>query len=200
MTKYEIINSLDSISSSNSYSKRGFSFEKTIQYRSLKTLIKKLKHPIKIPKLSFLDIFRSKYPYASTTLEFQDENFSATLYNNFNNEKKNEEINSMIQGKNQNNNFINKKKISKQNLDYFNSDPFKYNPNYNSIYRNVPKVKFFLPSKEFLTAKNKKIKEIDNINKDNNIENYIENKIKINKINKNNKRQLLLPIIITLKI
>ena len=61
MTKSEIINSFNSISPSNSYSKNGNLFEKVIQYRSYKSLINRLKNPIKLTKMSFIEEFKLKY-------------------------------------------------------------------------------------------------------------------------------------------
>ena len=92
MKNSEMLNSLDSISSSITYSKNGHLFEKMLSHRSLKTLIKKLKYPIKIKKMSFIEEFKSKYPYDSTALRIQDEYFSDTIYNIYNirSEKKNE--------------------------------------------------------------------------------------------------------------
>ena len=220
MAKNEIIKSFDSISSSNSYSKNGFFFEKILQYRSLKTLIKRLKHPIKLTKSSFLEVFRSKYPYASITSDIQDEYFSNNKYS-IQNDKKDEMNNLSSQENSKNNNIsINKKIILNQRkrIDYIISDPFKYSPNYNSIYKNIPSVKFFSPYKEFLIAKNKKNKIneknklnmnvlFNNLKEHNNKHKFMNNKNKknthliknpyiINEIKTNDKNQILTSIII----
>ena len=218
MAKNEIIKSFDSISSSNSYSKNGFFFEKILQYRSLKTLIKRLKHPIKLTKSSFLEVFRSKYPYASITSDIQDEYFSNNKYS-IKNDKKDEMNNLSSQENSKNNNIsINKKIILNQRkrIDYIISDPFKYSPNYNSIYKNIPSVKFFSPYKEFLIAKNKKNKIneknklnmnvlFNNLKEHNNKHKFMNNKNKknthliknpyiINEIKTNDKNQILTSI------
>ena len=157
MSKGEMINSLDSISSFNSYSKNGILFEQVIKYRSLKTLVNKLKHPIKLTKMSFLEKFKSKYPYDSTTSGIPDEYFSDTIYK-IGKEDENENKELIIpENKSSNNKYVkrdyNFKKMN--NNDYINNDPFKYHPNYNSIYKNVPSTKFFLSNKKYLVAKNK---------------------------------------------
>ena len=185
----EMLNSLDSISSSITYSKNGHLFEKMLSHRSLKTLIKKLKYPIKIKKMSFIEEFKSKYPYDSTTLGIQDEYFSDTIYNIYNirskkknEKKKNPDKKNHILFNKEKYNILNKKK----NFDYINDNPFKYNPNYNSIYKNIPTTKFYLPSKECLQAKNKK--EEKNKNK------FNKNFLLTNLFHDNNKKQLIIKL------
>ena len=165
----ELINSFDSISSSNSYSKNGYLFEKVLSHRSLKSLIKKLKYPKKITKKSFIEEFRAKYPYGSTTLGIPDEYFIDSIYNNMKNENKDENRNKNQKEK-KSINLIKKNAFKilnkKNNFDHINLDPFKYSPNYKSIDKNIPIPKFILPSKEFLKAKIKKNpNNIEKINK-----------------------------------
>ena len=190
MKKIEILNSLNSISHSNSYSKYGNLVEKMHKHLSLKSLINKLKNPVKIAKSSFLERFNQKFPFESTTRGIQDEDFSE--FNFFKNriENKNKEL--IIENKNKNNNnnkIIIKKKLNlfkvKPTIEYINLDPFKYSPNYNSIYKKVPSVKFYSPSKEFLEAKIKKnkIKINKNILKSNESEEQKNNNLLINKKN-----------------
>ena len=85
-----------------------------------------------------------------------------------------------MEKENENNDLIFKKKIGnhlfnkysnsfskhKNNVDVINLDPFKYNPNYNSIYKNIPSIKFIpTKSKDNLNSKKWKNKYIINRNK-----------------------------------
>ena len=160
MCTNEMINSLDSLSSSKSYSKNGNLFEQIIKYRSLRTLVNKLKHPIKICKLSFLEKFNLKYPYDSTTLGIPDEYLSDSIYKLGKKDKYDQKELIIPKKDNKGHKFIIKdfNFQKKKNYDYINSNPFKYHPNYNAIHKNVQTTKFFLPSKEYLLAKNKKNK------------------------------------------
>ena len=195
MTKSEIINSFNSISPSNSYSKNGNLFEKVIQYRSYKSLINRLKNPIKLTKMSFIEEFKLKYPYDATTLGIQDEYFSDSeikvKIENEENNKNNDKNKNNNKNKDKNKDLVKKFNILnyKKNVDYIHLDPFKYNPNYNSIYKNVPSTKIFLPSKEYLQAKINKNK----VNKNFFLTNIFDNqnnelllKTKKNKITENN--------------
>jgi hypothetical protein len=159
----KIFNSFEFITPSHSYSKNGLLFEKIIQYRSFKTLINKLMNPVKPVKMSFIEEMKVKYPYGSTSTGIQEEYFS-----DFNGKMKNIEIDLPIEQnntkkvKNHNYNLYYTKNYGSMNIykqvDNINLDPFKYNPNYNSIYKNIPCVKISSPSKEYLQAKMKKNK------------------------------------------
>ena len=194
MKENELIRSLDSISHTNSYSKYGSLVEKMHDYHSLKRLINKLKHPIKIKKLPFLEDFNSKYPIEKATLNIQDSEFMDFVDPMFKtkNEKK---IKQLIaeEEKKFNKNNSNKKINTFKNRpgpinDYINSDPFKYKPNYDSIYKNVPSTKFHLPSKEYIQAKNNKSKI--NINKGPFLTNASDKKDKKNNENKNSNESI----------
>jgi hypothetical protein len=204
MKENELIRSLDSISHTSSYSKYGSLVEKMHDYHSLKRLINKLKHPIKIKKLPFLEDFNNKYPIEKTTLNIQDSEFMEFVDPMF--KTKNEkEIKQLIAEeekklcKNNSNKKINAfKNNPKPFNDYINSDPFKYKPNYDSIYKNVPSTKFYLPSKEYMQAKNNKSKInikkglflTNSLYKKNN-ENKKSNESIGNKINESNKQKIL---------
>jgi hypothetical protein len=120
-------------------------------------------NPIKPIKMSFIEEMKSKYPYGSTSTGIQEEYFS-----DFNGKMKNIEIDLPIEQnntkivKNNNYNLYYTKNYGSMNIykqvDNINLDPFKYNPNYNSIYKNIPCVKIYSPSKEYLQAKMKKNK------------------------------------------
>ena len=208
MEENELIRSLDSISHSSSYSKYGSLVEKMHDYHSLKRLINKLKHPIKIKKLPFLEDFNYKYPIEKTTLNIQDSEFLEFVDPMFKtkNEKEIKQLIAEEEKKLKKNNsnkkinaFINKPKPIN---DYINSDPFKYKPNYDSIYKNVPSTKFHLPSKECIQAKNNKNKikinkgllltpTSNNKNKENENENKANNENFEKKINEFNKQKIL---------
>ena len=205
MKENELILSLDSISHSSSYSKYGNLVEKMHDYHSLKRLINKLKHPIKIKKLAFLEDFNNKYPIEKTTLNIQDSEFMEFVDPMFKtkNEKEIKQLIAEEEKKLRKNNSNKKINAFKNNPkpfnDYINSDPFKYKPNYDSIYKNVPSTKFYLPSKEYMQAKNNKNKinkglllsqASNNKNKEN-IENKKSNESIEKKINEINKQKIL---------
>jgi len=192
MKKSETIKSLDSISPANSLSKNGILFEKVLSHRSFKTLINKLKNPKKLKILSYIEEFKLKYPYESTTNGFQDDFFSDSIFDIMH-----EEENKDLIMKDNNNIKNSKYNISKyrNNIDYLDLHPFKYNPNYNSIYKNSPTTKIYLPKKKKLnriikTKLNRNIFLTNVFNKQNNkqpliIKNIDNTNFKKPKIEKN---------------
>lgn len=148
-----IFNSVISMTPMKSISKKGLLYEKKFERNSLKALIKRLKNPRKYHKTSFYDEWKNKNPYHSnSTLDGSDENFTDFEQIMRKHEKEKEEERN--------------KKLANTHLkpimnilhprrsdEIINLYPFRYNPNYNSIYRNVPSLKFSTPSKEFLKAK-----------------------------------------------
>ena len=107
--------------------------------------------------MSFLEKFKSKYPYDSTTSGIPDEYFSDTIYK-IGKEDENENKELIIpENKSSNNKYVkrdyNFKKMN--NNDYINNDPFKYHPNYNSIYKNIPSARITVPKNQSIKERNK---------------------------------------------
>lgn len=175
----DIIQLFDSISKFNTYSKYSNSLKKIFRNKSLKDYIKSLKNPVIFDNFQFISDFdkRTKKeeeddPFnllpkgylkkgkeldllheESTPIEEKKEDKKNALKNN---------IKTMINF----NNFS----LAKQTQEL---DPFKYNPNYNSIYKNIHSFKIVLPkskSKPLISKKAKSeisLKGITNLKYDN---------------------------------
>ena len=147
----EMIQSLDSISRFNTYSKYSLALNKMFKNNSLKDFIKSLKNPIHIDSFQFINDFDKKTKRTEDDLDInlfpkgylvkgkeldllhdeyipEEENKDKDKEMNRNSFYKNKGFNSMT-----NFNTIIKRKEG--------LDPFKYNPNYNSIYKNSPSFK-----------------------------------------------------------
>ena len=218
----EMIQLFDSISKFNTYSKYSNSLKKMFKNHSLKEYIKVLKNPIHIDTFQFITDFDKRTKKMD---EEDDFNLYPKGYNkkgkeldllheeNISEEEVNKEVpkqsTSQSQSQTQSQSlFKNKSVKSMTNINILLNrqeglDPFKYNPNYNSIYKNIPSFKYTKPLNKkiiknhtFLLYKNKKnIKNLNikidsnsNSNDSKHSENENENnleKIKILKILKN---------------
>ena len=188
MKSLKIIPLLDSIPKVNSYSNIGLNLEKIFKMNSLKNLIQTLK---------FKKQFHKQLTSESKNLIKINEEYD--IFERENKEKKLEEedqidIFSLPISKSET-----KLKIKKHNIKSFffhkkhiegfdtNSLAYKYHPNFNSIYKNIPSVRIFKPISE--NTKNKKnnlfnleIKSNFNISKNSK---NIKNKSKENSIDNN---------------
>ena len=178
--KKNTLYNLDSISKYSIYSKLNVNYDRMLGDRSLKGFVKMNKKPKIIKKLSYLEEIHLKYPNELKEKDKKDphEFINKLMLKNLENNK-NDNLN------NNNNKYYkifksqpnkNSKKLSIKN--YLNSnkkkyeeiislDPFKYNPNYNAIFKKVPYVKIVEP-------KDKKQKNLS-MNQDN-----LKNRNKIN--------------------
>ena len=206
---HKLINILNPINNFNTYSKYSESLEKIFKKKSLKNLLYNLNNPTVFnesddEKLCKREIERytterdrdkdkdkdkftsNDQNYHHSLLDYNHDDYLKSQKDKFEKNKKTEPWS------------INKKTpripLIHQNVDFF-----KYNPNYNSIYKNVP-------SFTFVNSSRKKLKGIDRINKHNSekhcsknndlfsrnkndmetIENYFDNNI--HHPHKNNKR------------
>jgi hypothetical protein len=178
----EMIQLFDSISKFNTYSKYSNSLKKIFKNHSLKEYIKSLKNPIRIDTFQFITDFDKR----TKKMEEEDDfNLYPKGYN-----KKGKQLDLLHeesipeeQEQTQENKEITKKTLFK-NKSVNNAllyrqeglDPFKYNPNYNSIYKNVPSFRYIQkkssPNKKiiknrtslFNNIKNKKIQNIKKMN------------------------------------
>ena len=173
MKKEKMIKSFESISKYDIYSKYNSVLDKKFKDRSLKFFIYSLKYKKYKEKAPFLEEFYKKYPY-----EFEKNNITEEDKANFLNELNIEDEKEI---KNKDNNQDNKKiqlRFSYSTRKYDNDypDPFKYNPNYNSIYKKVPSFKISPKRKEIPNIKTDKVKK---------------NIVIDSKLNKNNKNLIL---------
>ena len=191
MTERQVVRMLESIPKFDSFSSYNSSFEKIFKGCSLKTLIRQLKHQKEITETSILDDLDKKDSKDQIEIYNQDEDFK-----NIHNEDEYDIFDEMYDKNHNKNKKEDKKQIYKSDIKKKKLnpvlDPFKYNPNYNSIYKNIPSVKIVDPRKNLSTNNDrfkgrnnndeKKIKHIiTNPNLDKNINNMFK-KIDNNKI------------------
>ena len=198
--KSEIIHLLDSISKFNTYSKYSNSLKKIFRNKSLKDYVKNLKNPVHIQSFQFITDFDKK------TNNYEEEDEFKLLPKGY--LKKGKELDLLHDEyvPEQEENKESRNTLYKTNSDksmtnfnlsimrqYQELDPFKYNPNYNSIYKNIPSFKFILPNKKKF-IKNAKSCLITGIKDKNKIKNLKKINIKINDnnaFNENNKNEYL---------
>ena len=206
----------DSISKYSIYSKLNVNFDRLLGDRSLKGFIKVNKRPKIVKKQNLLEEIQQKYPNEAKDInEKKDphEFLSELILKNSEAIKNGNNINNKYYKifKSQSNN--NSQKISIKNYFYTNKnkkkyqeiitlDPFKYNPNYNAIFKKVPYVKIVKP-KETDKNESKNIKQKKVLNTvPSSIDNTHENensKSKNNSIDENSKdndkNEIKLPLV-----
>ena len=162
---------LDAISKYSIYSKLNINFDRILGDRSLKGFVKINKRPKFIKKSNYLEEIHQKYPNEMKEIDKKDPNeFINQLILKKNESNKNDSINTnnyyKIFKSQPNNkaqkisikNYFNTKKNKYQEI--ISLDPFKYNPNYNAIFKKIPYVRIVEP-------KVHKIKKYNRDNKDN---------------------------------
>ena len=149
MLDLKTLNSLDSMSKYKTYSKYNNILEKKFKGFSLKSLIRTCKHPRQFVKLKFLEEFAKKHPYENE--QYIEDNSLNTKTKNF--------LNS-LDNKQYKRNIVDSwaRKSSYTKLYEPVPDPFRYNPNYNSIFRNVPCCRIAPPRTELIKNKHRKRK------------------------------------------
>ena len=155
MTKNTIYK-LDDISKYSIYSKFNIGYEKLLGDRSLKGFVKVIKRPKIIKKGCYLDEIQQRYPKEIRDRDRKDphEFINQMIMQQKENSKSNKKLNnnyfkiskSIPIEKRPLNNIFNIKK--KKFEEVVNLDPFKYNPNYNAIYKKVPYVRFVKPKEK----------------------------------------------------
>ena len=142
MKNYRAIRALESIPKATIYSKYGESLNKLFKSKSLKNLIVELKNPkVFIPKEE--DPLKQVLKQEEYNDEDNKDIFS-TLYMNSSDKNREEELKKLNIKKSTD--FEKYKFRGHKLIGYM--DPFKYNPNYNSISKNIPSVHMILGEKE----------------------------------------------------
>ena len=145
MKNFNTILSLESIPKATIYSKYGESLDRMFKSRSLKSLIYELKNPKKyIPKENQDEDNQKK------NIEENQKDIFSTLDENKMSPKNKIKI-TLKKNPIEPNNKFNPRAL-KKNVEFM--DPFKYNPNYNSISKKVPSVRIILSEKELKELKN----------------------------------------------
>ena len=151
MKKANMILSLESIPKATIYSKYGESLDRMFKSRSLKSLIYELKNPKKLinPLEKPHEEEHKKKPKYT---EEEYKNIFSTVESNII-ANRNEELKKNLKKKQIEADKPNHKKLT-YSLELM--DPFKYNPNYDSISKNIPSVRMILTEKEMKELKKKK--------------------------------------------
>ena len=163
MKSYNTLASLESIPKATIYSKYGESLDKLFKSRSLKNLISELKNPKK-----YISKEISEESPKKKVVKYKEEDFK-DIFSSLEQEHENKKDNYT---KENNKNLLEKEKykpkILIKNAGFM--DPFKYNPNYNSISKNIPSVRMILNDKEKKELnlikerqKSPKIRKIENL-------------------------------------
>ena len=205
--KKKLLDNLDEISKYSIFSKLNNNLEKSLGDRSLKAFVKENKKPRKLKKINYLEEVLKKFP--KQTSEYKDPNdFISQIIN-----KKldfNKDDDKILKSEPSENypirsikNYYKKKKY----VELITKDPYRYNPNYNAIFKKVPYALISSSKKQNInndkdkrlksnaTSFNLKINNIRNKTKDyRTIE--TDRNIKKNQINKSsNINTIKLPII-----
>ena len=161
MKREKMIRAFESISKYDIYSKYNYSLERKFKDNSLKSFIRSLKSLKPIDKEPFLVEFYKKYPYNFEEKKFiDDENEISIRIEEFRRIKEEKEkqrqerLNSPKNSKFELKSSFSSKRYNEQDL----PDPFKYNPNYNSIYKKVPSFK--ISPKKYGGIKLKKVTKL----------------------------------------
>jgi hypothetical protein len=146
--KKKTLNNFDEISKYSIYSKMNINFDKVLGDRSLKAFVKFNKNPKKLKKISYVEEALQKAPKESKDYrdphEYINQIIAKNIENNNNNKSKvfNTQPNTTPQTSLDHT-------IKKKNFnDIISLDPFKYNPNYNAIYKKIPYVRIVGPTEK----------------------------------------------------
>ena len=177
MKKQKMIRAFETISKYDIYSKYNYSLEKKFKDKSLKSFIHSLKFFKPKQKEPFLVEFSKKYPYDFDDKKYNDDENQISIkieeYRRIKEEKekeKQERFNSPKIEKYELRSSFSTKRYNKPDF----PDPFKYNPNYNSIFKKVPSFKISPKKHEGINlekVKEDKSKSIQD-KKENNILSY----------------------------
>ena len=169
MRNNNTIQTLESIPKATIYSKYGESLDRLFKSRSLKNLIFELKNP---KKLNSKELESSEVTTKKKLVKYSEEDFK-DIFSSLEKEQQNKK-DKPIKDNNKTKIEIIKYKPRGfiQNTEFI--DPFKYNPNYNSISKNIPSVRMVLNDKEIEELKknrerqkSSKIRKISNLKKKN---------------------------------
>ena len=136
--KKKLLDNLDEISKYSIYSKLNNNLERFLGERSLRAFVKESKKPKKLKKINYLEEVLKKFP--KHTSEYKDPNdFISQIIN-----KKldfNKDDNKILKSEPNENYPIRSIKSyykKKKYVELITKDPYRYNPNYDAIYKKVP--------------------------------------------------------------
>ena len=149
MIDKKTLNSLDSMTKFKTYSKYNNILDKRFKGYSLKSLIKTSRNPRQFVKVKFLEEFAKKHPYEND--QYMPNNKTRNFLNSFEKQKPKKKV---LDAWARNGTSI---KLYEPK-----PDPFRYNPNYNSIFKNTPSCRIAPPRIQLLKHMNKNNKRIRN--------------------------------------
>ena len=201
--KENTLYTFDKISKYSKYSKLNYNYDKMFGNRCLKEFIRVNKRPKIIKKISLLEDLgftppqyikpEAKDPHEFVTKILLTKKKKGNSTNNYNYHKiVKTHLNDKKHKKPEKKNFFHFRKKNSQ-AELISLDPFKYNPNYNAIFKKVPYVKIIEPNsnKEAKSSSQSNSKSKNSINNSNERENSSKKKKKKN-ISTNN---LKLPLV-----
>ena len=157
---YKLINILNPISNFNTFSRYSESLEKIFKKKSLKNLLYSLNNPTKFNE-SYIDEKLMKKEIERNTIDKNDDKKNLLEYNYEDYLNSQKEI--IKRNKKKESWSINLKDPrlppTKKRLDFY-----KYNPNYNSIYKNIPSFSFVKSSKKRMVFDSEKKPEKNRCN------------------------------------
>ena len=176
MSEREILKIFESIPQNETYSKYYTSLEKLFKTQSLRHFVNiyKQKKELSYDKKSSKDYTTNVF-WEEMNNKRINEDDEIDIFDNNNEEKENDKKENLKEDSSLEflkQMFETKRKKIGQNL-----DPFKYHPNYNSIYKNIPSVRMKEPKKTNIIEKNKGKKLI------NSKENIRANKLLLTEVN-----------------
>ena len=153
MSESEIVKIFESIPQNETYSRYNTTLEKIFKSQSLRHFIKlyKERRAISLEKNEPKDFSTNVFGEDMLFKKMKEEEEN-NIFDDATEEKENE-----TKPEEDKQEFFKKISELKRNKIVYNLDPFKYHPNYNSIYKNIPSVKITNPTKT-LTNKNSKEK------------------------------------------
>ena len=174
MIDSKTINSLDSVSKFKTYSKYNNVLDKKFKGYSLKSLVRTFKNPRQFVKVKFLEEFAKKHPYENE--QYTPNNKTRIFLNSFEKKKPKKKVLDAWA-----------RNVSSIKFYEPKPDPFRYNPNYNSIFKNTPCCRIAPPRVQLLKHINKKNKNL--YLKSNKTKNKSINKTFDDLINENSKNK-----------
>ena len=136
--KKKLLDNLDEISKYSIYSKLNNNLEKFLGERSLKAFVKESKKPKKLKKINYLEEVLKKFP--KHTSEYKDPNdyISQIINRKLDFNKDDKKILKSEPYENYPIKSIKNYYRKKEYVELITKDPYRYNPNYNAIYKKVP--------------------------------------------------------------
>ena len=145
--KKNTLYNFDEISKYSIYSKMNMNFDKVLGDRSLKAFVKFNKNPKKLKKINLVEEVLQKAPKESKDYRDPHEFINQIIAKNIeNNNNKSKVLNTQPNTTPQTSldHILKKKNFN----DIISLDPFKYNPNYNAIYKKIPYVRIVGPTEK----------------------------------------------------